>query len=67
MDAASLARDSMRKELQVGTRTTLDLLNAEQELLSAKVHLLLKQQERSLLGYQVLAVIGDLSVLANAR
>lgn len=67
VDAASLARDSMRKELQVGTRTTLDLLNAEQELLSAKVHLLLKQQERSLLGYQVLAVIGDLSVLANAR
>ncbi|HEX5359851.1 MAG TPA: TolC family outer membrane protein [Fluviicoccus sp.] len=63
--AAALARDSTRKEVAVGTRTTLDLLDAERELLSAKVDLLLHEQEQSLSAYQVLAVIGDLSVLTN--
>ena len=67
VEAAELARDSTKKELAVGTRTTLDLLNAEQELLAAKIHLLLKEQDRSLASYQVLAVIGDLSVLTGAR
>ena len=63
--AAELARDSTRKEVAVGTRTTLDLLNAEQDLLDARVSLLLHEQEQSLSAYQVLAVIGDLTVLTT--
>ena len=63
--AAELALDSTRKELNVGTRTTLDLLNAERELLSAKIHLLFSEQDKSLASYQILAVIGDLSVLTH--
>lgn len=35
--AASTALDGARKELHVGTRTLLDVLNAEQELLDARV------------------------------
>lgn len=67
VEAASLARDSLRTEVRVGTRTTLELLNAEQELLAARVNLLLRDQERSLAAYEVLAVIGDLSVLTRAQ
>ena len=63
--AAELALDSTRKELNVGTRTTLDLLNAERELLSAKINLLFSEQDKSLASYQILAVIGDLSVLTH--
>lgn len=63
--AAELARDSTRKELAVGTRATLDLLNAERDLLAARISLLLHEQELSLSAYQILAVIGDLSVLEN--
>ncbi|PTQ89044.1 TolC family protein [Agitococcus lubricus] len=63
VQAAQIALLSTQKELQVGTRTTLDLLNAERELLAAKINLLLSEQERGLASYQVLSVIGDLSVL----
>lgn len=65
VQAADLALDSTRKELNVGTRTTLDLLNAERELLAAKINLLLSEQDKSIASYQVLAVIGDLSVLTH--
>lgn len=65
VQAAEIALDSTRKELHVGTRTTLDLLNAERELLAAKINLLLSEQDKSLASYQVLAVIGDLSVLTH--
>ncbi len=65
VQAAELALDSTQKELNVGTRTTLDLLNAERELLAAKINLLLSEQDKSLASYQVLAVIGDLSVLTH--
>jgi outer membrane protein len=67
VQAAEIALDSTRKELNVGTRTTLDLLNTERELLAAKINLLLSEQEQSLASYQVLAVIGDLSVLDRAE
>jgi len=61
--AAELARDSARKELAVGTRTTLDVLNAERDLLDARTRLLLHEQEHRLSAYRILAVIGDLSLL----
>lgn len=64
--AADSAVQSTRKELAVGTRTTLDLLNAERELLNAQVNLLLSKQDQQLAAYQVLAMIGDLSVLEQA-
>ncbi|WP_263356150.1 TolC family outer membrane protein [Acidicapsa ligni] len=35
-DAAELALENVREEANVGTRTTLDVLNAEQELIDAK-------------------------------
>jgi len=65
VQAATLALESTQKELRVGTRTTLDLLNAERELLSANINAVLSEQDKSLASYQILAVIGDLSVLTQ--
>lgn len=58
--AAEMALDGTRKELDVGTRTTLDLLNAERELLSAQVSLVGSQRDRAVLAFKLLAACGQL-------
>lgn len=58
--AAELALDGVRKELEVGTRTTLDLLDAERELLSAQVSLINSRRDRAAAAYRLLAVSGQL-------
>ncbi|HSW15360.1 MAG TPA: TolC family outer membrane protein [Solimonas sp.] len=58
--AAELALDGVRKELEVGSRTTLDLLDAERELLSAQVSLINSRRDRSAAAYRLLAVTGQL-------
>lgn len=62
--AAELALDGTRKELDVGTRTTLDLLNAERELLSAQVNLVGSQRDRTVLAFKLLAACGQLEPAA---
>jgi outer membrane protein len=62
--AAELALDGTRKELDVGTRTTLDLLNAERELLSAQVSLVGSQRDRTVLAFKLLAACGQLETTA---
>ena len=62
--AAELALDGTRKELDVGTRTTLDLLNAERELLSAQVSLVGSQHDRTVLAFKLLAACGQLEPTA---
>ena len=61
----------MREEAKVGQRTTLDVLNAQQELLNARVALVTAQRDRVVTSYQVLSAIGRLSAatlgLAVAR
>jgi outer membrane protein len=63
-EAAELALDGTRKELEVGTRTTLDLLNAERELLSAQVNLVGSQRDRTVLAFKLLAACGQLEPTA---
>ena len=58
--AAELALNGTRKELEVGTRTTLDLLNAERELLAAEVNLIGSQRDRAVTAFQLLAACGKL-------
>ena len=62
--AAEFALDGVRKELEVGSRTTLDLLDAERELLSAQVNLANSRRDRSAAAYRLLAVCGQLEVAA---
>ena len=51
----------MREEARVGQRTTLDVLNAQQELVNARVSLVSAQRDRVVASYTVLAAVGSLS------
>lgn len=53
-DAAQLAQDTIKRELDLGTRTTYDLLNAQRDLLDAKTQIVLNQEEQALSAYQIL-------------
>lgn len=60
-DAAELALNTIRRELELGTRTTYDLLTAERDLLDARTQCVLNQEEQAVRGYQVLADAGLLT------
>jgi outer membrane protein len=51
----------VREEARVGQRTTLDVLNAQQELVNARVSLVTAQRDRVVASYALLAAAGRLS------
>jgi outer membrane protein len=51
----------VREEARLGQRTTLDVLNAQQELVNARVALVQAQRDRLVNSYAVLAAVGRLS------
>ena len=51
IDAAETALNGVREEARVGQRTTLDVLNAQQELLNARVNLITAQRDRVVASY----------------
>ena len=59
--AAQLALEGIQEELQLGARTTLDVLDQEQELLDAQTALVSAQADRQIAIYQVLDSIGLLT------
>ena len=59
--AAERALYGVREEAKAGQRTTLDILNAQQELLNARINLIAAQRERVVASYAVLAATGRLS------
>ena len=59
--AAEKALYGVREEAKAGQRTTLDILNAQQELLNARIALIFAQRERVVASYGVLSTIGRLS------
>jgi TolC family type I secretion outer membrane protein len=58
--AAEIALEGVRQENQVGARTILDILDAEQELLDSQVNLVRSQRDEIVAGFEVLAAIGRL-------
>ncbi|MDO8883248.1 TolC family protein, partial [Pseudotabrizicola sp.] len=60
--ASQTAFDGVREEASLGARTTLDVLNAEQELLDARVTRIQAEAQRYLGVYRVLQTMGLLSV-----
>lgn len=60
--AAQTAFEGVREEARLGARTTLDVLNAEQELLDARVTRIEAEAQRYLGVYRVLQAMGLLSV-----
>ena len=59
--AAEIALNGVREEARVGQRTTLDVLNAQQELVNARVALVTAQRDRVVASYTVLSAAGRLS------
>lgn len=59
--AATIALDGVRRENEVGSRTVLDVLDSEQELLGARVNLVMAQTDRAIYSYQVLAALGGMT------
>ena len=59
--ANEVALNGVRQEALVGSRTTLDVLNAEQELLNSQVNLIQARHDVQVSYYGVLAGIGRLT------
>src|SRR5712672_3079244 len=60
--AAGVALQGVSKEAQGGQRTTVDVLNSQQDLISAKARLIGAQRDRVIASYTLLSAIGRLDV-----
>jgi outer membrane protein len=58
IDAAELSLEGVRAESTVGNRTILDILNAEQELVNARVQLVMARRNAYVAGFTLLAAMG---------
>jgi outer membrane protein len=61
VQASEIALNGVREEAKAGQRTTLDVLNAQQTLVNARVALVTAQHDRVVASYSVLSTIGRLS------
>ena len=59
--AAERALYGVREEAKAGQRTTLEILNAQQELLYARLGLIVAQRDRVVASYALLSSLGRLS------
>lgn len=59
--ASEIALEGVRQEAYVGSRTTLDVLNAEQELLNARVALVRAQRDEFVAAYSLVSATGRLT------
>jgi len=60
--AAGIALSGVQKEAQGGQRTTLDVLNAQQDLTAARARLIGAQRDRVIAAYTLLSATGRLDV-----
>jgi outer membrane protein len=59
--AAEAALNGVREEARLGQRTTLDTLNAQQELVNARIAMVVSQRDRLVNSYSLLAAVGRLA------
>lgn len=59
--AARIAQEGVAQEAAVGSRTVLDVLDAEQALLDAQVNLVRDQRDAIVASYTLLAAVGGLT------
>src|SRR5689334_15809899 len=60
--AADIALQGVRREAQGGQRTTIDVLNAQQDLTSARARQITAQRDRVIASYTLLSAVGRLDV-----
>lgn len=61
VEAAEIALSGVQEEQRVGQRTTLDVLNQQQELLNARETLVVAQRDRVVASFALLSAIGRLT------
>lgn len=61
--ATSIALEGVEQEAAVGSRTVLDVLDAEQELLDAQVNLVAAERNEVVARYDLLAAVGSLTAV----
>jgi outer membrane protein len=59
--AQEIAFEGVQQEAQVGSRTVLDVLDAEQELLDSRVDLVVAQRDQIVAAYELLQAVGRLT------
>jgi outer membrane protein len=59
--ASEIAFEGVQQELEVGSRTTLDVLDQQQELLNARVALVRSERDEVVAAYSLLATVGRLT------
>ena len=60
IDASQIALNGVREEARVGQRTTLDVLNAQQDLLDARVSRVIAEHDQVVASYSLYAAVGRL-------
>src|ERR1700737_4637359 len=60
--SADIALQGVRREAAGGQRTTIDVLNAQQDLTNARSRLILAQRDRVIASYTLLSAVGRLDV-----
>ncbi len=61
VSASRLALDGVRQEYAVGSRTTIDVLNAEQALLNSQISDVVAQHDQVVASYQLLTAMGRMT------
>lgn len=61
VNANEIALEGVRQEAYVGSRTTLDVLNAEQELLNSRVALVRAERNEAVAAYTLMQSVGRLT------
>jgi outer membrane protein len=64
IDANRIAYNGTVEEQRVGTRTVLDVLNAEQELFGSQTNLVGAQHDEAVSAYQLKTAVGEMTALA---
>jgi outer membrane protein len=59
--ASEIAFEGVQQELEVGSRTTLDVLDQQQELLNARVALVRTERDEIVASYSLLSAMGKLT------
>ena len=62
--AADIALQGVRREAEGGQRTTIDVLNAQQDLTNARSRQIMSQRDRVIASYTLLSAVGRLDVHA---
>jgi outer membrane protein len=60
--SAEIALNGVREEARVGQRTTLDVLNSQQELVNARTAAVTAQHDRVVASFALLSAVGELNL-----